>query len=135
MSDFESVYTSKTVESAWNSLKSILLPAIDLIAPLVTRKIRGRQRPWLQNKTKREMIEHDRLLRKAIFPSKPRHSTGQAFKIDNNLTTNKKLILNGFGSFFQQLHTFFNSCIRTEENIFPPDRFCLKILKKGHPTC
>ena len=36
---------------------------------------------------------------KQIFPSKPHHSTGQGFKIDNTVTTNKKPVLNGFGSF------------------------------------
>ena len=64
-SSFQSVFASKTVESAWENFRNIFLSAIDKYAPLIRKKIRGRPCPWLRNETKREMVERDWLLKKA----------------------------------------------------------------------
>ncbi|CAB3993279.1 Hypothetical predicted protein [Paramuricea clavata] len=64
-SSFDSVFASKTVESAWENFKHIFLSAVDKYAPLIRKKIRGRPCPWLRNETKREMAERDWLLKKA----------------------------------------------------------------------
>ena len=62
---FESVYSSITVESSWENFKNIFNPAVDKYAPPITKRIRGQPCPWLQNETKREMIDRDRLLNRA----------------------------------------------------------------------
>lgn len=64
-SGFEPVYSSITVESAWGSFKNIFNPAVDKYAPPITKRIRGQPCPWLRNDTKREMIDRDRLLKRA----------------------------------------------------------------------
>lgn len=59
------MYSSITVESSWENFKNIFNPAVDKYAPPITKRIRGQPCPWLQNETKLEMIDRDRLLNKA----------------------------------------------------------------------
>ena len=50
---------------AWNRFKDLLCPAMNIHAPIMVIKVRGRVCPWLTSEIKRAMIERDYYLRKA----------------------------------------------------------------------
>ena len=63
--NFNQVFASSCVNTAWSILKNILQQCIDKHAPLLEKKVKGRLCPWLTQEVKREMNLRDGLLRKA----------------------------------------------------------------------
>ena len=63
--NFNQVFASSCVNTAWSLLKNILQQCIDKHAPLLEKKVKGRLCPWLTQELKREMNLRDGLLRKA----------------------------------------------------------------------
>ena len=53
------------VQSSWNSFKQTLTNIINRHAPLIEKKVRGRDCPWLTYEIKEKMYERDHLLKKA----------------------------------------------------------------------
>ena len=63
--NFNQVFASPCVNTAWSISKNILQQCIDKYAPLLEKKVKGRLCPWLTQEVKREMNLRDGLLRKA----------------------------------------------------------------------
>ena len=59
------VTNEASASSGWSTFKRLLTNVIDKHAPLVQKKIRGRDCPWLANEIRHKMNERDFLLRKA----------------------------------------------------------------------
>ena len=53
------------VQSSWNSFKQTLMTIINRHAPLIEKKVRGRDCPRLTHEIKEKMYERDYLLNKA----------------------------------------------------------------------
>ena len=63
--DWNPVYTAKNVNTAWDYLKQVLTSIVDRHAPLITKRIKGRQCPWMSHEIKTIMDTRDKILRKA----------------------------------------------------------------------
>ena len=63
--NFNQVFASSCVNTAWSILQNILQQCIDKHALLLEKKVKGRLCPWLTQEVKREMNLRDGLLRKA----------------------------------------------------------------------
>ena len=60
-----SVLSSSDVNLAWSSFKNIFLQICDRHVPLLTKKVRGRQNPWMTSAISNLMSTRDYYLRKA----------------------------------------------------------------------
>ena len=61
---WDKVYAETNVNNAWQQMCTILLEIINKHAPLVQKKIRGRNCPWLTHNLRKAMNEGDYLLTK-----------------------------------------------------------------------
>ena len=62
--DWKDVYETKSVNKAWNLLKSILTNPFEIQAPTFTKRIKGKSSPWLNDEIKQKMNARDKLYRK-----------------------------------------------------------------------
>lgn len=62
---WESMVLELDINKAWDSFKLLLKSVIDRHVPLVEKKVRGRECPWLNSEIKAKMNERDYYLRKA----------------------------------------------------------------------
>ena len=53
------------VQSSWNSFKQTLTNVINQHAPLIEKKVRGRDCPWLTHEMKEKMYERDHFVEKS----------------------------------------------------------------------
>ena len=63
--DWNNVYNSQSVNTAFSRLKEILLKTLNRYAPIVKKTVKGKPSPWLNEQVKRHMNTRDQLLRKA----------------------------------------------------------------------
>ena len=64
-SSWESVYNATSPESAYNNFSSIILNVLNLNAPFISKRVKGKPSPWLTPEVKRSMNARDSKLRKA----------------------------------------------------------------------
>ena len=64
-SDWNTIYEQNDVNSAWLKMKAVLVSAIDKHAPIISKRIKGRVCPWLNEECKVQINLKDRLMRKA----------------------------------------------------------------------
>ena len=62
---WDNVYEQSDVNHAWYQMYNILLKAINRHAPLIQKKVRGRECSWLTNSLRKAMRERDSLLKDA----------------------------------------------------------------------
>ena len=63
--DWSPVDTANNVNTAWDYLNQALTYIVNQHAPLITKRVKGRQCPWLSHKVKTIMNTRDKILRKA----------------------------------------------------------------------
>ena len=63
--DWQPLYTSTNVNDAWGYCERILQKTINRHAPLVKKRVKGRDCPWLSTEVKVTMNNRDKILRKA----------------------------------------------------------------------
>lgn len=63
--DWTPIYSSNNVNKAWNLFKNILLNTINIHAPIVKKRIKGKRCPWLTADIRTQMSNRDKILRKA----------------------------------------------------------------------
>ncbi len=64
---WETLMDENDIQSSWNSFKQTLMIIINRHAPLIEKKVRGRDCPWLTHEIKEKMYERDHLLNKTSF--------------------------------------------------------------------
>ena len=63
--NWNELYQSYDVESAWTIIKTILTRVFNNHAPLIEKRVKGRHCPWLSNELRSYMNERDKAQRKA----------------------------------------------------------------------
>jgi hypothetical protein len=63
--DWSPIYVSSDVNRAWDFFKDILLKTINIHAPMVKKRIKGKRCPWLTGDIRTQMSDRDKILRKA----------------------------------------------------------------------
>ena len=61
--DWQPVYQTNDVDSAWNKIEHILTKTINNHAPIISKRIKGKRSPWITRELKREMNYCDALRR------------------------------------------------------------------------
>ena len=62
---WETLIDEDDVQSSWNSFKQTLTNVINQHAPLIEKKVRGRDCPWLTHEMKEKMYERDHFVEKS----------------------------------------------------------------------
>ena len=62
--DWNKLYQIKNINNAWEYLKDILCSTIDIHAPPIVKRVKGKRSPWITPELKREMNRRDSLHRK-----------------------------------------------------------------------
>ena len=63
--DWGYVFSTVSVNSAWNFMKETLISTLERHAPEIEKRVKGKSSPWLNREIKKEMNHRDQLLRKA----------------------------------------------------------------------
>ena len=61
--DWTPFYSQRNVNEAWTKMKSILSDLFGRHAPKISKKVRGKPAPWLNNEERALMNDRDKLLR------------------------------------------------------------------------
>ncbi len=68
--NWEKVAQEPNINKAWDTFKSLLKSVIDNHAPLIKKRVHGRDIPWLTNDIKTKIHNRDYYLRKVRKPGK-----------------------------------------------------------------
>ena len=120
-SSWESVYNATSPESAYINFSSIILNVLNLNAPFMSKRVKGKPSPWLIPEVKRTMNERDSKLRKAQ-KSKDESNCSQYRRLRNFVTN---LVNRAKRSFFK------NQLIESKKN---PNKFWKQVFPVKHST-
>ena len=97
--DWQNVLTATNVNAAWKSMREIIRSCLDSIAPVITKRIRGKPCPWMTPDLKQQMAERDRLQRRYRKSKLPVH------KVEYNQRRNsvKNLVKKAKQEYFKNL--------------------------------
>ena len=118
--NWQHLYSTSNVNLAWKSFKSLLLEKIDKHAPMISKRIQGRNCPWLSEELKRELNKKDQLLRKARASKK--EFDWSAYKIQRNRSNT--LLRRTKNKYHQSV---------LNDNLGNPDKFW-KTIKEMYPS-
>ena len=62
--DWQPVYQTNDVDSAWNKIEHILTKTINNHAPIISKRIKGKRSPWITRESMKEMNCCDALRQK-----------------------------------------------------------------------
>ena len=89
--DWKNITQESDVNKAWDIFKSLWKSVIDKHAPLIKKRVRGRESPWFTNEIKIKAHERDYYL------------SCKVFNVDGKRSSNVKEIANGFCKFFTNI--------------------------------
>jgi hypothetical protein len=119
-SDWSNFYNANNVNTAWNLMKDILIKEIDSLAPVQSKRIRGKPSPWLTSEIKMAMNTRDRILRK--YRKTKSNADFQAYKSLRNRVNS--LVKNAKSQYHKSL---------LEQNANDPDKFW-ETIKQIYPN-
>ena len=71
--DWQDVLTATNVNAAWKSMREIIRSCLDSIAPIISKRVRGKPCPWMTCDLKQQMAGRDRLQRRYRKSKLPVH--------------------------------------------------------------